>query len=70
MDRLELIGSLMLILLIIMALYSDEEPKNNYHAKWIKSKSQKEISNSRHPAFLHAPSGTLWLGLCKDVAGY
>tara|TARA_B100001248_G_scaffold245152_1_gene214764 strand:- start:147 stop:566 length:420 start_codon:yes stop_codon:yes gene_type:complete len=30
MDRLELIGSLMLILLIIMALYSDEEPKNNF----------------------------------------
>jgi len=30
MDKLELIGSLMLVLLIIMALYSDEEPKNNF----------------------------------------
>lgn len=30
MDKLELIGSLMLILLIIMALYSDEDPPNNF----------------------------------------
>ena len=30
MDKLELIGSLMLVLLIIMALYSDDEPKNHF----------------------------------------
>ena len=30
MDKLELIGSLMLVLLMIMALYSDEEPPNHF----------------------------------------
>lgn len=30
MDKLELIGSLMLVLLMIMALYSDEDPPNHF----------------------------------------